>query len=241
MALPIQAAPTFTLTIPSTNTKVRFRPFLVKEEKALLIAQQTEDTKVMIDTMKSVLRNVILDKIDADKLAIFDLEYMFLQVRSKSVGETVDLLFYCDEDHGSEELDEKAKSKVTVNVEDIKVVQQEGHNNKIHLFGDVGVVMRYPTLDLTQNIDNLGDVENLMELVADLVDVIYDGDEIYNGSETPKKEMLEFLNNLTSDQFNKIQDFFLTMPKLSAHVEYKCPVCGKQHERDLEGLANFFS
>lgn len=240
MALPVQATPTFNLTIPSTGKNVRFRPFLVKEEKALLIAQQTEDTKVMIDSMKAVLDGVILDDINTDKLAIFDLEYMLLQVRAKSVGETIDLFFGCEDDHG-EELNKKAVSKVQVNIDDIKVLKTEGHSNKIPLFGDVGVVMRYPTLDLTDQADDLEDIENLMSLVADLIEVIYDGDNVYEAKETPKKEMLEFLNNLTAEQFNKIQNFFMTMPKLQAHVEYNCPVCNRHYEKTLEGLSNFFS
>lgn len=238
----MQAAPQFSMVIPSTGKRVKFRPFLVKEERALLIAQQTEELRVMIDTMKSVLSNVVLEKnLDFDKLAIFDLEYMFLQVRGKSVGETVDLLFYCDEDHGSEEQNEKAKAKVTMELDKIEVRKTDGHSNKIHLFDDVGVVMRYPTLDLTESIGDLENIDNIMQIVAELIDVIYDGEEVYNTSDTPKKELLDFVGNLTSEQFQKIQDFFLTMPKLQAEVDFKCPVCGKEHHRTLEGLANFFS
>lgn len=240
MALPVQATPIFNLTIPSTGKSVKFRPFLVKEEKALLIAQQTEDTKVMIDSMKNVIDGVVIDEIDVNKLAIFDLEYMLLQVRAKSVGETIDLFFSCDDDHG-EELNKKAVAKVQVNIDDINVLKTEGHSNKISLFGDVGVVMRYPTLDITDQADDLENLDNLMNLIADLIEVIYDGDEVYDAKETSKKEMLEFLNNLTAEQFNKIQNFFMTMPKLQAHVEYNCPVCNKHYEKTLEGLSNFFS
>ena len=238
MALPMNSMPTFTMTIPSTGKDVRFRPFVVKDEKALLIAQQSEDTKVMIDTLKSTLESVILDKIDVDKLAIFDLEYMFMQVRGKSVGETVDLFFQCDNDHG--EQNDKAKSKVTIHIPELEVKRDPEHTNKIPLFGEVGVIMRYPTLELTDHLSSLDSVEEIFEVVADAIDMIYDGEEVYHADETPRQELMQFLNNLSSEQFAKIQKFFETMPKLTAEVEYKCPICGKEHHKVLEGLANFF-
>lgn len=238
MALPMNTQPTFNMVIPSTGKQVRFRPFVVKEEKALLIAQQSEDPTVMVDTLKNVFSSVILDKIDVDKLAIFDIEYMFLQIRGKSVGETIDLLFQCDEDHG--EQNEKARSKVVINISDLEVVKPEGHTNKIDLFNKVGIVMKYPSLELSDSIKDTGDIEEVFGLVADLIDVIYDGDDVYHGHETSKEELLQFLNNLTSDQFAKIQKFFETMPKISTKVEYKCPICGKHHHKVLEGLQNFF-
>lgn len=238
MALPMMSAPTFNMTIPSTGKVVRFRPFVVKDEKALLIAQQSEDMKVMVDTLKSVLMSVIIDDFDVDKLAIFDLEYMFLQVRGKSVGEDVDLFFACDNDHG--EQNEKARSKVTLHISDLEVKKDPSHTNKIKLFGDVGVIMKYPTLDISDKLDDLDQIDSVFEIVADSIDMIYDGEEVYHASETPREEILDFLNNLTSEQFIKIQRFFETMPKLTAEVEYKCPICGKEHNKVLEGLANFF-
>ena len=238
MALPMNAQPTFNMTIPSTGKNVRFRPFVVKEEKALLIAQQSEDPKVMVDTLKSVFSSVIQDKIDVDKLAIFDIEYMFLQIRGKSVGETIDLLFACDEDHGEE--NDKARSKVIINVSDLQVQKPEGHTNKIELFGKVGVIMRYPSLDLGDILEDSSGIEDVFSLVADCIDMIYDGEDVYYGHETKKEELLQFLNNLTSEQFAKIQNFFETMPKISTSVDYKCPVCGKEHHKVLEGLHNFF-
>jgi hypothetical protein len=238
MALPMNAQPTFNMTVPSTGKTVRFRPFVVKEEKALLIAQQSEDPAVMVDTLKNVFSSVIQDKIDVDKLAIFDIEYMFLQIRGKSVGETIDLLFQCDEDHG--EQNEKARSKVVINVSDLKVSKPEEHTNNIKLFNNVGIVMKYPSLDLSDTIKDAGDIEDVFNLVADCIDMIYDGEDVYYGHETKKEELLQFLNNLTSEQFAKIQNFFETMPKISTEVEYKCPICGKHHQKLLEGLQNFF-
>ena len=238
MALPMNSQPTFSMTIPSTGKTVRFRPFVVKEEKALLIAQQSEDPQVMVDTLKSVFGSVIQDKIDMDKLAIFDIEYMFLQIRGKSVGETIDLLFQCDEDHG--EQNEKARSKITINIQDLKVVKPEGHTNKIDLFNKVGIIMKYPTLEVSDTLKDASDIEEVFNLVADLIECIYDGDDVYYGHETKREELLQFLNNLTTEQFSKIQKFFETMPKISTSVDYKCPVCGREHHKVLEGLQSFF-
>jgi hypothetical protein len=238
MALPMNTQPTFNMTIPSTGKNVRFRPFVVKEEKALLIAQQSEDPTVMVDTLKTVFKSVIQDEINVDKLAIFDIEYMFLQIRGKSVGETIDLLFQCDNDHG--EQNEKARSKVTINISDLEVIRPEGHTNKIELFNNVGVIMKYPTLDAADTLKDADDIEEVFSMVADLIDMIYDGEDLYYGHETKKEELLQFLNNLTSDQFAKIQKFFETIPKISTKVEYKCPICGKEHHKVLEGLQSFF-
>ena len=177
MALPMNTQPTFNMVIPSTGKSVKFRPFVVKEEKALLIAQQSEDPTVMVDTLKTVFTSVIQDKIDVDKLATFDIEYMFLQIRGKSVGETIDLLFNCDEDHG--EQNEKARSKVTINIQDIKVTKPEEHTNNIPLFNNVGIIMKYPTLDATDLLQEASGIEEVFNLVADLIDCIYDGDDVY--------------------------------------------------------------
>jgi hypothetical protein len=211
---------------------------VVKEEKALLIAQQSEDPKVMVDTLKNVFTSVIQDNFDVDKLAIFDIEYMFLQIRGKSVGETIDLLFQCDDDHG--EQNEKARSKITINISDLNVVKPEGHTNKIELFNKVGLIMKYPTLETQDLLKDADDIEQVFDLVADLIDCIYDGEDVYYGHETKREELLQFLNNLTTEQFGKIQKFFETMPKISTKVEYKCPICGKEHHKVLEGLQSFF-
>lgn len=238
MALPMNNMPTFNMTIPSNGKTVRFRPFVVKDEKALLIAQQSEEPKVMVDTLKGILQSVVLDKIDVDSLAIFDLEYMFLQVRGKSVGETVDLFFPCDTDHG--EQNDKAKTKVTINLAELQVAKQEGHTNKIELFGDVGVIMKYPTLEISEYLNDLDNVEEIFNIVANSIDMIYDADEVYHAKETSREEIMQFLNNLTTEQFMKIQRFFETMPRLYKEIDYKCPLCGKEHHKVLEGLANFF-
>ena len=238
MALPSNSMPTFNLTVPSTGKVVRFRPFLVKEEKALLIAQQSEDPQVMVDTLRNVIKGCISDDLDVSKLATFDLEYIFLQIRGKSVGETVDLFFQCDVDHG--EQNEKARSKVTIHLSEVEVTKTDGHTNKIPLFNDVGVIMKYPTLESAESMTDFENIEDIFGLVADSIDCIYDSEQVYHAHETPRDELMQFLNNLTTEQFLKVQKFFETMPKLSVSVDYKCPICGKEHHKVLEGLANFF-
>lgn len=229
--------PVYTMEIPSTGQKVKFRPFLVKEEKALLIAQSSEDASVMVDTLKSVIKSCVQDKVDVDLLAIFDLEYMFTQLRAKSVGEEVSLLFPCDVCD-----DEKAEIKISFDLTQIKVSKPEDHNKNISLFGDVGVVMRYPTIDSIKKFDGLNkaDLNSVFDIIADSIEYIYQGDELFYAKEQEKTELLEFLGNLTSEQFSKVQRFFETMPKLQQKVDYNCPVCGLKHEKVLEGLESFF-
>ncbi len=236
----MMSTPTYSLVVPSTGATVKFRPFLIKEEKALLIAQQSEDTQVMINTLKSVIKSCVQDNIDINKLAIFDLEYIFLQLRGKSVGETIDLFLPCDEDHGAD--NEKAKTKITLDINSINVEVGEGHTNKFKLFDDVGVVMKYPTVEVLKQLESLdeNDFDKIFEIIALSIDYIYQGDQLFYANEQRKEELVSFVNNLSSEQFLKIQSFFETMPKLRKDVEYNCPVCGKHHKRTMEGIQSFF-
>lgn len=240
MSLPIMSTPTYNLVVPSTGASVKYRPFLVKEEKALLIAQQSEDVTIMVDSLKSVIKSCLIDKVDVDKLATFDLEYIFTQIRAKSVGEIIELLFPCDNDHGED--NDKARVKISIDLTKLEVVKVPSHTNKIELFGDVGVVLKYPTLDIMKQLENLNgnDLDAVFSVVAESIDYIYQGDEIFYGKEQKKEELIQFLNNLTSEQFVKVQEFFSTMPRISKEVEYGCPVCGKQHKKVLEGMQSFF-
>jgi hypothetical protein len=240
MALPMMSAPTYTMVVPSSGVSVKFRPFLVKEEKALLIAQQSEDIGVMIQTLKGIINTCVLDKLDVDKLATFDLEYMFTQIRAKSVGEIIELIFPCDIDHGED--NEKARVKVSIDLTTLIVEKDPNHNNKINLFGDVGVVLKYPTLDVMKRLENLdtNDLDKVFGVVADSIDYIYQGEEIFYGKEQKHEELLQFLNNLTSEQFVKVQQFFATMPRIKKEIEYTCPVCQRQHRKMLEGMQSFF-
>lgn len=239
MALPLQSTPTYNLTIPSTGKTVRFRPFLIKEEKSLLVAQQSEDLLVMIDTLKTVIKDCILDKVDVDKFATFDIEYIFTQIRAKSVGETVDLIVQCDDDHGEQQ--EKSRVKLILDLSTIEVEKDPKHTNKIELFGDVGMVLRYPTIEIMKRMESAEDnLESIFQIVADSVDYIYQGEEIFYAKETPREEIIQFLENLTSEQFAKVNEFFITMPRIKKDIEYNCPLCGKHHKKTLEGLQSFF-
>jgi|688.fasta_scaffold67528_3 hypothetical protein len=243
MALPLNTSPIYNLTIPSTKQNVKFRPFVVKEEKALLIAQQSEDTKVMVDTLKSVVASCVKDNIDIDKLAIFDLEYIFTQLRARSVGEVIEVIMSCDEDHGDK--DNLAKVKIQIDLTKLNVSVDEKHTNKISLFGDVGVVMRYPSIDILKKLESIDaiasqEVEAVFNIVVECIDYIYDAEEVYHAKDQTKKELIDFIENLSSDQFKLVQAFFETLPKMSHKVEYNCPVCGKHHDVALEGLESFF-
>jgi hypothetical protein len=240
MALPMMNTPTYNMVVPSSGVSVKFRPFLVKEEKALLIAQQSEDLMVMVDTLKSVVKTCVLDSIDINKLATFDLEYMFTQIRAKSVGEIIELIFPCDNDHGED--NEKARVKVSIDLTTLQVEKDPSHTNNIDLFDDVGVVMKYPTVDIMKKLESLDEdnLDKIFDVVALSVDYIYQGEEIFYAKEQKHEEVLQFLNNLTSDQFLKIQSFFATMPRIKKEIEYTCPVCQKQHKKMLEGMQSFF-
>lgn len=238
MALPMSSTPLYNLEIPSTGKVVNFRPFLIKEEKALLIAQQSEDPIVMVNTLKQVIADCIKEKdINIETLATFDLEYIFTQLRAKSVGESVELSLKCDTC-----TDEKAVSLIRLDLTKIKVKKNEEHSAKIELFNDVGVMMKYPTIDIIKKLENtnMTNIEEIFNIVTECVDYIFTQEEIFYAKDQTKEELLEFLNNLTSDQFLKIQKFFETIPKLSQDVQYNCPVCGKEHNKVLEGLSSFF-
>jgi len=240
MALPLNNTPVYNLDIPSTKQTIKYRPFLVKDQKALMLAQQSESQKVMVDTLKSVIKSCVTDPIDVDSLAMFDLEYIFTQLRAKSVGETVDLIMSCDEDHG--EQNKLAKVKMSIDLTKIEVEASPEHTNKIAMWGDVGVVMKYPSVDIIkkfETIDN-NDTETVFNIITQSIDYIYDGEEVYHAKEQTKDELLQFVNNLTTEQFQKIQGFFETMPKLKYDVHYNCPVCTKAHTVRLEGMDSFF-
>lgn len=237
MALPINTTPIYTLTIPSTKEEVRYRPFLVKEEKALLIAQQSDDEGVMINTLKVMIKDCIKSNVDVDKLAMFDIEYIFAQIRAKSVGELVDLIFKCDTCE-----DEKAKVKITFDLTKLNVEFPEGHSDQIELFDGVGIKMKYPDMNLLKRAKDAkaDDVNQVFDVVVDCIDFIYTAEEVFHAKEQSRQELMQFIENLTAEQFAKIQKFFETMPKLKQNVDYKCPVCGKEHHKYLEGINSFF-
>jgi len=237
MALPKMQTPVYSLTIPSLKKEVKFRPFLVKEEKALLLAQQSEDPNVMVDTLKQVIASCVLEPINVDDLAIFDYEYIFTQIRAKSVDEFAKLIFLCDVCE-----DDKAKVKVRIALNDSKVEFDEKHDKKIPLYDDVGVMMKYPTLDVMNDLDRArtGDITVLFNVIIKCMDYVYTSDEIMYMKEQTSEEKIEFLDSLTSEQFAKLEQFFTNMPKFRQSVQYDCPVCNRHHDKILEGMNYFF-
>jgi Zn finger protein HypA/HybF involved in hydrogenase expression len=238
--LPKVNLPIYTTILPSTEETVKFKPFTVKDEKNLLLAQQSEDQDVMLDTITDIVDNCLVTKLDY-KLAIFDVEYLFLQIRSKSVGEISELIFACDECD-----DEKARVKVSFNLTNIKIVKNENHSKRIPLFDDVGIVMKYPSFAILKKFNDLEteDYQLAFDMIIDSIDYIYDDSELYRQENTPddkwKIELSQFVEDMTDDMLTKIMLFFQTMPKLSQSVKYTCPKCGLVHDKVMEGIEHFF-
>ena len=237
MALPVINTPTYELKVPSTKQQVKFRPFLVKEEKALLIAQQSEDSNVMMNTLKSIIKACTFDKVDVEKLALFDIEYIFTQLRAKSVGEIWEIFFTCNECN-----DPRSKLKIDVNLTELEVAFNPEHSADIVLFDSVGMKMKYPSLNLINKISAAAnDMNALFGVIVECIDYIYDDNGVYPAAEQSKEELEQFINNLTQEQFQKVQKFFETMPRLEKKLEFDCPVCNFHHEYTIQGIDGFFS
>ena len=235
MALPVIATPTYELVVPSTKAKVKFRPFLVKEEKALLIAQQSEDDQTMLNTLKEVIKSCTFEKLNPDNLAIFDIEYIFTQLRAKSVGEISELVFNCLECN-----DPKAKMNISIDLSKLQVQFNAEHKSKIELFDSVGIQMKYPSFKSLSKLKHLNDTDAIFDVVYDCIDYIYDEENVYPAAEQTREDLEKFIDNLTQEQFSKIKNFFDTMPRLKHELDFSCPVCGYKHHQTIEGLENFF-
>jgi hypothetical protein len=230
MALPKIKHPTYRITIPSTQKEVNFRPFTVQEEKLLLMAKNSEKTEDIINTVKQVIQNCIIEPIDVEKLAIFDIEYIFIKLRSKSVGEIVDL------DYNDPETNENIKFKI--NLDDIEVKRNDEHTNKFPLFENIGVVMRYPTLEEVKTVEDNGKDEAVFTMLIKCIDKIYDEETVY--SDYNEKELDEFINTLPMESMGAIQKFFETMPSVEHTVKLKNKK-GETKEVVLKGINSFFT
>ena len=238
MPLPQINAPTYELTIPSSKRKIRYRPFLVKEEKILVIAMESNDIGDIARAVKQVLGQCILTKgTKIDKLSTFDIEYLFLNVRGKSVGETVDIKVTCPDDGVT-------TVPVTVDLDAIQVTFDPEHDKDIILDDKLKMRMKYPSLDefIKENfqVDNVG-FEQSIEMIATCVDMIYSEEETWTSSDFTQKEMIDFLEGLGSKQFKELEKFFTTMPKLTHEIKVKNPKTKKENTIKLEGLAAFFN
>ena len=233
MPLPKLAIPEYEATLPVTGTKISYRPFLVKEEKLLYLAMESQDNKQMVKAVKTIIKNCTNLKSKVENLATFEIEYIFLKIRSVAVGEVSEFKITCPDD-------EKTQVDVTVPLSQVTVNIPDNHNAKIQLDDNVGIVMKYPSLDvfIQQNLAEDPDIEDVFELAAGCIDQVYDQEEVYDTF--TKKEALDFLEELNADQFGKIQQFFETMPKLSYTLEVTNPNTKVKSEMVLEGLAAFF-
>ena len=234
MALPKLNTQTFELNVPSSDQKVKFRPFLVKEEKVLLQAQQSGKPEEMADALVQVIKNCTFDKISAENLPSFDIEYLFLKIRSKSVGEKVDLMITCPDDN-------ETQVKHTVDLSKVEVEVDDDHNNIVKLTDTVSVVMSYPTVKTFQgaNLSSMN-AEEIVKLTGRCIHQIVDGVETHERTDIEDKDMTEFLENLTQDQFAKIQKFFTTMPRLKHVVKVTNPKTKKKGTVTLQGMQSFF-
>jgi len=239
MPLPKIATPTYELELPSTGETIKFRPFLVKEEKLLVIALESEDTKQITNAIKTVIKNCIETKgIKVETLPTFDIEYLFLNIRAKSVGEEIEVNLICPDD-------EETTVSVKINVDDIKVQTNDKHTNKIKLDDHLMMQMKYPSLDqFIKNNFDLSDnsaINQSFELVASCIDTIYNNEEVWAAADVSKKELMEFLDQMNTSQFKQVEKFFETMPKLSHTVKVKNPNTEVENDILLEGLSSFFA
>jgi hypothetical protein len=239
MPLPKITTPTYELELPSTEKSVRYRPFLVKEEKLLVIALESEDTKQITNAIKTVIKNCILTKdIKVETLPTFDIEFLFLNIRGKSVGEQVEVNVICPDDN-------ETNVSVSINLDDIKVQKNEEHTNKIKVDPKIMMEMKYPSLEqfIKNNFDfnNENQMEQSFDLIASCIDKIYTEDEVWSAADVTKKEVIEFLESMNSSQFKDIEKFFETMPKLSHKIQITNPKTKVESEVVLEGLASFFA
>lgn len=233
MPLPKIVAPTYELELPSSGRPVKFRPFLVKEEKVLMLASETENPKEVANAMKSVIKNCLISKIKVEDLASFDIEYLFLNIRGKSVGEELNLTLICPDDG-------ETQVKTNVNLEDIKVQFPEGHTNEIELDDNLTLILKYPSMDMFLKMNFSGETPDGFELLSECVDKIISPDEVWEAAECTKKEIMDFIESMTSEQFLKVNKFFETMPKLQHKVMVTNPKTEVESEITLEGLGDFF-
>ena len=239
MPLPTIVTPTYELELPSTGKKVKYRPFLVKEEKLLVLALETENTKDISTAIKTVLKNCIQSRgVKVENLPTFDIEYLFLNIRGKSVGEDIEVNLISPDD-------EVTEVPVTINIDDIKIQKSEDHNKKVKLDDTLMMEMKYPSLDqfIQSNFDFGDDVsmDQSFDLIASCIDKIYNEEEVWSTADCTKKEVKEFLEQMNSMQFKEIEKFFETMPKLSHSVTFTNPKTKVESTVVLEGLSSFFA
>tara|TARA_R100001460_G_scaffold90148_1_gene131730 strand:+ start:3937 stop:4656 length:720 start_codon:yes stop_codon:yes gene_type:complete len=238
MPLPTISTPSYELTLPSSNRKIKFRPFLVKEEKILILAMESQDAQQIANAVKDVLAKCILTRgIKIEKLSTFDIEYLFLNIRGKSVGEQIEVMVTCPDDG-------KTQVPTSINIDSIKVKKDKKHTTDIKLDDEFSMRMRYPSLNefIKTNFSSVEEmkVDDTFDLIASCIDQVYSDEESWSSTECTKKELNDFVEQLNSKQFKEVENFFETMPKLSHKVKVKNPNTGVESDIVIEGLQNFF-
>ena len=233
MALPQLHTATYELELPSTGKKVKYRPFLVKEQKVLMMAQESEDDKQIEQAFASIISECTFQKLEPYKLPLFDIEYLFLRIRGKSVGEVISVSVLCPDD-------EKTRTDVKINLQDVSVLMSNDHTNEIELTKDIKMIMKYPTLSDMSSFSNEGEVADVFAMIKNCVLEIHHGEEIYNAIDITSKELDDFIDQMSTENFEQVNAFFTTMPKLQHVVEVKNPKTKKTGEVTIEGMQAFF-
>ena len=237
MALPKIGYPTYELELPSTGKTIKYRPFLVKEEKVLLLALESKDEKQVTNAVKDLIKNCVITRLKVDTLPSFDLEYLFLKIRGASIGENIILTVTCLDDN-------ETQVEAAINIDEVEVFKPEGHDKKIMFDDKTGLVMKYPSMKEFVEREFLSKemkTDEVYDFIANSIDQIFDDEEVYDSSTTTKKEFRTFVDSLTTKQFEKIQKFYETSPKLSHTFKVVNPKTGKESSYTIEGLQSFFA
>ena len=243
MALPKVSTPTYELTVPSTGEKIEYRPFLVKEEKTLLMAAEDQNVSTITKAMRDIISTCTEGDLDIKNLAPYDIEYIFLQLRGKSIGDVLDLNLKKPESIECEESECPAGNQIKINIDDIQVDTSKIVDSKIELTEDIGIKLGFPQLDSVQKYTTKGgamDASAVFIMINDCIEYIWEGKEIYKAKDATKKELNDFIESLNTEQFNKIREFFESMPRLRHEITWTCSKCDKSAPLLLEGIDSFF-
>jgi hypothetical protein len=241
--LPKLDVPIYETKLISNGEVVRYRPFLVKEQKLFLMAAESEDPKDTVNAIKQVLRNCVLDDIDVENMATFDIEYLFLQLRARSIGEVVNLRFNCN--NNVTEKGEEVKCgnlvKIDVNILEVNPTKNESHTNKVQITDKIGVVLKYPTFGtIDSNEIDTQDMQQILNVIVSCIDYIYDEEQVYYAKDTKKEELVEFIENMKQTDLEKLSALFTSLPKIKKDVHFHCNKCGYEEDITLEGVQSFF-
>ena len=242
--LPKIDVPIYNVKLLSNGKNLRFRPFTVKEEKLFLMANESEDLDNVVDTIKQILNNCILDEFQVDSLPLFDIENLFLNIRARSISEVVNLKYKCNNNILDEETKEEKKCnnvvEIDLNILEVEPEKQEGHTNKIEITEKMGVVMKYPSFETIKKFDVENEADSIIKITVNCIDYVYDSDSIYYAKDSTEEELIEFVESMQAKDLEKIKTFFDTMPKMKRDIDFKCNKCGHEEKIELEGIQNFF-